>query len=210
MSSHRGDLAFTNPLHEDTSATKKLANSRWAPGGFEDQMISNQQMAIDQAPNNKATTTALATGIYSSRWATGPAEHIQTQHKKKTRFNQKRGQKATEKKHLNLVPNQPFLGTNNHEPSTTKTIATPSRLVGELSEEEKIVKMENPFFDPEKHKGLGSSRWANNDEPSFATQTTATPRRIIGELSGDEKAVKVENPFFDPKKHKGLGSSRWA
>lgn len=209
MSSHRGDLALTNPPQENTSSAKKLAASRWAPGGFEDQNIAKQKMAKEQAPNNKAATPP-ANGIHSSRWASGPAEHSQTWRKKKANFSQ-RGSKISEKNHAKLTSNQPRRGNGNYEPPTNpKTTVTPRRLIGPLSEEENTVHMENPFFDPKKHKGLGSSRWANNDEPSTTTETTATPQRIIGPLSEEEKAVKMENPFFDPKKHKGLGSSRWA
>lgn len=209
MSSHRGDLSSTNPPQENISSPKKLAASRWAPGGFEDQSMANQNTAKEQTQNNKANTPP-ANGIHSSRWAMGPAEHNQTLHKKKANFNQK-GHKISENNRSNLIRNQPRPRTNNYElPSTTRTMVAPRRLVGPLTDEEKTVNMENPFFDPEKHKGLGSSRWANNDEPSSITQTNFTPRRIIGPLSEEETTVHMENPFFDPKKHKGLGSSRWA
>lgn len=160
MSSPRGDLAFTNPLQENTSSSKNLAASRWAPGGFEDQSMANQKTAKEQAPNNKATIP-LAKGIHSSRWATCPTERNQTWRKQKTNFNQKES-KIREKNHLNLILNQPRRGTSNYEPpSTTNTMVTPRRIIGPLSEEEMTVKVENPFFDPKKHKGLGSSRWAN-------------------------------------------------
>lgn len=209
MSSHRGDLAFTNPFQEKTSSPQKLSNSRCAPGGFEDQRIADQKIAIDQAPNNKATTPP-ATSIHTSRWSTGPVEQNKTQ--RKTKSNQK-CYSISERLPSNLRPRQQRrgTGTNTYKPSPAKTTATPRRLIGPLSEEEESVKMENPFLDPEKHQGLGSSRWVNDDDPSSSvTQTTVTPRRIIGPLSDEEKTVHMENPFFDPKKHKGLGSSRWA
>lgn len=209
MCSHRGDLAFTNHFQGNTYSSQKLSNSRWAPGGFEDQRIADQKMAIDQTPNNKATT-APATSIHTSRWSTDPVEHNKTQ--RKTKLNQK-GYSTNERPPSSFRPKQKCrgTGTNTYKTSTAKTTATSRRLIGPLSEEEKSVKMETPFFDPEKHKGLGSSRWANDDEPSpSVTQTTVTPRRIIGPLSDEEKTVHMENLFFDPKKHKGLGSSRWA
>lgn len=212
MSSHRGDLAFTVPSQENISSPKKLINSRWAPGGFEDQRVTDQKMAFQQGPDDQPTTPS-AKGIHSSRWATGPAKRKQTQHKMEINFDQK-NQKIKENKPSNLKSKQGRRGTGAKaykSSSTSKTTATPRRLIGPLSEEEKSIKMENPFFDSEKHKGLGSSRWANNGEPSpSVAQTTVAPRRIIGPLSDEEKTVHMENPFFDPKKHKGLGSSRWA
>lgn len=212
MSSHRGDLAFTNPPQENSSSPKKLVNSRWAPGGFEDQRIADQKIFYEQGPNGKETTPS-AKRIHSSRWTTGPAERKQTQRKMEIDFNPK-DHKINENESSNLNSKQRRRGIGaraDKSSSTSKTTATPRRIIGPLSEEEMIVKMENPFFDPYKHKGLGSSRWANDDAPASSdTQTIATPRRIIGSLSEEENTFKMENPFFDPQKHKGLGSSRWA
>lgn len=199
---------MANTSQENTTPPKKLANSRWAPGSFEDQKIPDQKMTNNQ-PSNDNAITLPSKNIASSRWATGHAPHTKTLHKKNTHFSQK-GYKSAEKKHSSLISNQPRVGTNDYKSSFgTKTKNTTQRLVGPLSEENS-VKVENPFFNPEKHKGLGSSSWANNDESFSTSQTRNTTQRLIGPLSEEEKTAKMENPFFDPNKHNGLGSSRWA
>lgn len=186
MSSHQDIPSFTNPRNE-TWFPKKLAASRWAPGGAEDQMMEIDSITddkpsnikattatakglassqwfkdpVDNSPNSKATNT-MAKGLSSSRWSTAPIEHRQIDNKKvvvaenKNKLKNENIEKAS-----NMRLNQPRRGTAKRGTNlTTKMQSTPRRIIGPLSEEEQTVKMENPFFDPNKHKGLGSSRWA--------------------------------------------------
>ncbi|KAK2607563.1 hypothetical protein N8I77_006227 [Diaporthe amygdali] len=134
-----------------TSRANGLASSRWAAHPNETAIKKstntpkkgNQQIFKDKAHVQSVN------GLTKSRWAASPAE---TTH-------------STVK--VNEAIRKPNQKKNPHENPTNlpapviNTKATARRIIGELSEEEKAVKMENPFFDPEKHKGLASSRWAN-------------------------------------------------
>lgn len=134
--------------------TNSLTTSRWAPRTI-DQRMANQQMTDLKLPTVKATKQAT-NGLVNSRWATNAPEAPQTGGNNNVReFQQKKA---------NSMPNQPTFRASNGvktTPVTSKTHTTTRRIIGDLSEEEKTVSMENPFFDPEKHKGLASSRWAD-------------------------------------------------
>lgn len=185
MSSHQNTSSSIN-LVKDNPSPKTLSASRWAPGGFEDQMMTNNQTTSDK-PSNTATTTATnglpnpqwsntfsdkpssnkatsstANGLARSQWSAAPFTYNQINKKKVNVIDHKKkhNNKAS-KKGSDVILNQPRRGINKHETSPTKqTTPAPRRIIGPLSEEEQMVKMENPFFNPEKHKGLGSSRWA--------------------------------------------------
>lgn len=154
-----GKPNFTNLPQEDNMGPKKLADSRWAPGGIEDQM-----MDIDEA-SNQNMPTPTTNGLASSRWAADPTGPNQAGNKKPTKPDQKSEKNNHQMKAPNSILNQPRpkikynRGTRGTRGTTTP--ATTRRIIGPLSAEEQEVKMENPFFDPTKHKGLGSSRWAN-------------------------------------------------
>lgn len=132
---------------------KSLATSRWASGTI-DQEMEDQQMAGFEIPTVKIAKTT-SNGLLNSRWATDSAKPNQT-------GGNSNANKAQHKNHLNSTLIQP---SHSHDRKNTltpnKTNVTTRRIIGPLSEEEKTVKMENPFFDPEKHKGLSSSRWAD-------------------------------------------------
>ena len=163
MSPRRSDLASTSPAQENTRCSEALSASRWAPGGLEDQILASQKVANEQAPKDKATTPT-AKGISSSRWATDPAEHDQTENKKVTNAILKKSNKnhPTSKPSQQRLDTDKNVDTDNILPSTpTQATFSQRRIIGPLTEEEKTVKMENPFFNPEKDKGLSSSRWAN-------------------------------------------------
>lgn len=157
--SHRGISSLTKLPQEDTWVPEKLSASRWAPGGMEDQRMDISKFSKDDMP------TPATDGLASSHWAPDPAEPSQTGNKKTARPDQKNNKKYPGMKAQKSTVNQPspnFNNNNNHR--ETPIITAPStarRIIGPLSAEEEEVKMENPFFDPAKHKGLGSSRWAN-------------------------------------------------
>ncbi|KAG6360419.1 hypothetical protein INS49_011479 [Diaporthe citri] len=137
------------------TTTNSLANSRWAPGAIDDQEMANQQMNNIQASTYKAPKPTT-NGLVNSRWAADAAEPYQSR-------NYNKDTKAQQKKYTNSMLKKPFRDYHDHKttPTTNMTNAMPRRIIGPLSEEEKTVKMENPFFNPEKHKGLSSSRWAD-------------------------------------------------
>lgn len=170
--------SYTN-LAKDNSSPKKLAASRWAPGGAEDQMMAKNNMTGVEPSNNKAAT-ATAKGLSNSRWSKDPvdksSDNKATKGLSNSRWSACRGeysQFGSKKKDMtanknknnekasNAMLNQPRRFTNLETPPTPETKPAPRCIIGPLSEEEKTVKMENPFFDPTKHKGLSSSRWAN-------------------------------------------------
>ncbi|KAJ0125250.1 hypothetical protein J7T55_006595 [Diaporthe amygdali] len=136
------------------STANGLASSRWAANPTETATKNvntlkkgNQQVVKDEAH------VPSVNGLTKSLWAASPAEATnQTVNKKKN--------KVDEAKHKTNQKKNPHGTPTNLPAPVAKTKATPRRIIGELSEE-KAVKMENPFFDPEKHKGLASSRWAN-------------------------------------------------
>lgn len=145
------------PTYKASKATtNSLANSRWAAGAIDGQKMASQQMTNIKIPTDKASKPTT-NGLFNSRWAADTAE---------TRQIRNRGRGATkfqQKKYPNSILKQPTQDPHNHKtpPSISKTNATTRCIIGPLSEEEKTVKMENPFFDPKKHKGLSSSRWAD-------------------------------------------------
>lgn len=134
--------------------TNSLANSRWAADAIDDQKMGSQQMTNVKIPTDKASKPTT-NGLLKSRWATDTAEPH--------RIRNRRGAKVQQKKGPNSMLKQPCQDSHDHKThsSTNQTNATTHRIIGPLSEEEKTVKMENPFFNPEKHKGLSSSRWAD-------------------------------------------------
>lgn len=163
--SYQGIPSFTN-LPEETRSPKNLAASRWAPGGAEDQIIANKMNGVEMTgvklSNDKASTTTAATtkGLASSRWSTNPSGHNQAD-KKKAMVTGNQKNKNNNENAASTALKHCRRGTNNYKTApTANTMVTPCRIIGPLSEEEKTVKMENPFFNPNKHKGLGSSRWA--------------------------------------------------
>lgn len=134
--------------------TKSLASSRWA-SGIIDQEMEDQQMTDVEMPTVKTIKTTT-NGLFNSRWATDSAKPNHT-------GGNKNATKVQQKNHLNTMLKRPSPDSRDRKtpPTTNKTNLTNRRIIGPLSEEEKTVKMENPFFDPEKHKGLSSSRWAD-------------------------------------------------
>lgn len=135
-----------------------LANSRWADVIINDQKTTAQEVNNVKVPTDKASKPTT-NGLVNFRWAANTAEPRPIR-------NRGRGAaKVQQKKYPNSVLNQPTRDPQDHEletlPSISNTSATTRCIIGPLSEEEKTVKMENPFFDPEKHKGLSSSRWAH-------------------------------------------------
>lgn len=161
MSAHRDTLTNTN-LPQGTCSSEGLAASRWAPGGIEDQNMASQQMANVKLSAGEVSATATNT-LANSRWATDSTEASQASNEESDKVSQNNNNEASDQ----IQPPNPNLNrlrrntTNRDIPATTTANATPRRIIGPLSEEEEAVKVENPFFDPEKHKGLGSSRWAN-------------------------------------------------
>lgn len=153
--SYRGISSLTKLPLEDTWVPEKLSASRWAPGGMED-----QRMDISKASNNNMLTPA-SNGLASSHWAADPTEPSQTSNKKAAKPDQKSKKKKNRQMKAPESLNQLRPNYNNRETPTIKEPVTARRIIGPLSAEEEEVKMENPFFDPTKHKGLGSSRWAN-------------------------------------------------
>lgn len=133
-----------------------LANSRWADVAINDQKTTTQQVNDIKVPTDKASKPTT-NGLVNSRWAANAAEP------RPIRNRGRAAPKVQQKKYPNSVLIQPTQDPHDHEtlPSISKTSATTRCIIGPLSEEEKTVKMENPFFDPEKHKGLSSSRWAH-------------------------------------------------
>lgn len=152
--SYRGNSSLAQLAQEDTRVLKTLSASRWAPGGTED-----QAMATDNS-SNKKTHTQLNNGLAGSRWAADTVDSSQTGTKRASKIGQKNQNKKNHQiKTPNSTINQPCQKINTRETHTLTTPVTARRIIGALSAEEQ-VKMENPFFDPAKHKGLGSSRWA--------------------------------------------------
>lgn len=131
---------------------KSLATSRWASGTIDQEMEDQRITDFEMATVKIAKTTS--NGLFNSRWATDSAKPDQT-------GGNSSATKAQQGNHLNSTLMQPSHSHDRNTPLTTKTNLTTRRIIGPLSEEEKTVKMENPFFDPEKHKGLSSSRWAD-------------------------------------------------
>lgn len=140
------------------ATTNSLANSRWAAAAINDQMTASQQM-----PNLKTTTHEASkpttNGLGNSRWAADTTKPRQVRNRRGAKVQQKKDTSSI----LKQPRQQPSQDSHDHKTplSTNKTNATTNRIIGPLSEEEKTVKMENPFFNPEKHKGLSSSRWAD-------------------------------------------------
>lgn len=133
--------------------TKSLATSRWASGPI-NQKMEDQQMTDVEMPTVKTIKTTT-NGLLNSRWATDSAKPNQT-------GGNSNATKGQQKNHLSSTLMQPSYSHDRKTPPTPDKInLTTRRIIGPLSEEEKTVKMENPFFDPEKHKGLSSSRWAD-------------------------------------------------
>ncbi|KAG6360418.1 hypothetical protein INS49_011478 [Diaporthe citri] len=154
--SYRGISNLPKLPQEDIWVPKKLSSSRSAPSGMED-----QAMAIS-TPSDEKTTTPATNGLASSRWAAVPAEPSQVGNKKAAKADQEnKNKKNHQMKPRNSTLNQPRPDNKTRGTPAITTPATARRIIGPLSAEEKEVKMENPFFDPTKHKGLGSSRWAN-------------------------------------------------
>lgn len=156
--SHRRISSLTKLPQENNWVPEKLSASRWAPGGMEDQAMDISE------PLNEKTPTPANNNLASSRWAVDSADPSQTG--KKTAKAYQKNKNKNKKNHqqvkkLNSTSNQSLKNTNNHEAPSVTTEPTAQRVIGPLSQEEKEVKMENPFFDPTKHKGLSSSRWAN-------------------------------------------------
>lgn len=185
MSSYRDNSAYSKPS-QVTPVSKGLAASRWSLGSVVDQQTNNLKAPTNKAP--KAMTKSLATsrwasgpinqemedqkmtdvemptvktiktttnGLLNSRWATDSAKPNQT-------GGNSNATKGQQKNHLSSTLMQSSYSHDRKTPHTpNKTNLTTRRIIGPLSEEEKTVKMENPFFDPEKHKGLSSSRWAD-------------------------------------------------
>lgn len=144
----------TNKASKPTISS--LNDSRWAFNATDDRKMARQQMARVKGTTDE-TPKPTSNGLVNSRWAAGAAEPHQTQ-------NNKTIEAQAQQKHLNPMPNRPrSRASRGHKstPAFTKPITTTNRIIGPLSEEEKTVKMENPFFNPEKHKGLSSSRWAD-------------------------------------------------
>lgn len=189
MSSHQNTQSSIN-LVKDNQSPKTLSASRWAPGGFEDQMMANNKTTaastastasttrttatkgllnsqwsntfFSDKPSSNNATSSTANGLARSQWSTAPFDYSQINKKKGNAINHKnKHNNKARKKGSDVILNQPRRGVNKYETSpTTQTTLAPRRIIGPLSEEEQMVKMENPFFNPEKHKGLGSSRWA--------------------------------------------------
>lgn len=170
MSSHQDLASLTNLSKEDASSSKKLAASRWAPGGSEDQTVANDQITNNKMSSNNATIDKVTTdkastlapkGLAKSMWSTDPAEGSQVD-TKKVKATAKNKTYKDNNKASTLMLKQPHAAASTPEaPAPNEAEPQPRRIIGPLSEEEETVKMENPFFDPTKHKGLGSSRWAN-------------------------------------------------
>lgn len=136
-----------------------LADSRWAPNATDDRKMANQQMTSMKGPTDR-TPKPTSNGLVNSRWAADAVKPYQTQNSNKTI----EAQAQAQQKHLDPISNRsPFGASRGHNaaPVSNKPTTTTRRIIGALSEEEKTVKMENPFFNPEKHKGLSSSRWAD-------------------------------------------------
>lgn len=154
--SYRGTPSQTKLPQENNWVPEKLSASRWAPGGTED-----QAMVIDK-PLNEEMPTPANSSLASSRWAADYAEPSQTG-KKAAKADQRNKSKKNNQnlKTLHSTSKQPLKNNNNREADSATKKPTERRIIGPLSQEEKEVKMENPFFDPTKHKGLSSSRWAN-------------------------------------------------
>lgn len=143
------------PTYKASKAkANSLANSRWAVGRIDGQKMASQQMTNVMVPNNK-TSKPTTNGLLNSRWAADTAEPLYTHNSKAV--------KVQQKKDLKPMLKQPSQDSHDHKtpPLINKTNVTTRCIIGPLSEEEKTVKMENPFFDPKKHKGLSSSRWAD-------------------------------------------------
>lgn len=104
-------------------------------------------------PLNDKTSNPASNALVTSRWAADSAEPSQTG-KTTTKAYQKNKHK-TKKNHQQVKKlgsnlNQPLKSTDNHEAPSATTKPTAHRIIGPLSQEEKEVRMENPFFDPTK------------------------------------------------------------
>lgn len=138
MPSRQDVSTFVSLSRENKRSSKYLLASRWAPGGLEDKVESNDGSAF----GSKALT--------KFRSATEPTEYSQIGKKDKNKFNDEDS---------SAMPYQSFQDSHTGKiPTTTNTKPTPRHIIDTLSEKNK-VKMENPFLDLDKHKGLGSSRW---------------------------------------------------
>lgn len=157
--SSRGISNLTMLPQEDTWVPEKLSASRWAPGGMEDQAKAMSK------PSDEKPTTPATNGLASSRWAadTPPnPSQIGNKNLKAAKADQKnKNKKNHQMKARNSTLNQPRPNNKTRGTPAITTPATARCIIGPLSAEEKEVKMENPFFDPTRHKGLASSRWAN-------------------------------------------------
>ncbi|KAL1876961.1 hypothetical protein Daus18300_002568 [Diaporthe australafricana] len=130
----------TKASKEGISYPRELALSRWAPGGIED-----QNAAIENADTPKTSNIASSS---ESANATKPDNTTADK------------QSKIASKDLNKTPSNKETKTVGGKQDETETTAS-NRIIGPLTEEEKSVKLENPFFNPDKDKGLSSSRWTN-------------------------------------------------
>lgn len=154
--SHRRISSLTKLPQENNWVPEKLSASRWAPGGMEDQAMDISE------PLNEETPTPASNSLATSRWAADSAKPSQPGKKTAKAYQKNKNKKNHQQvKTLRSALDQPLKSTDNHEAPIAATKPTANRIIGPLSQEEKEVKMENPFFDPTKHKGLSSSRWAN-------------------------------------------------
>lgn len=156
MSSPQDNSTSTNLTKETTWCPKNLVTSRWAPGGHEDKVASPDGSAFGAAAFLAA----------SARMFADPAEIIQTSLDKAEKGGEanKKNDNPNKENDSSTMLRQPRQGAIKHENTlTTKTTLAekPRRITGPLSEEDQMVKVENPSFDPNKQKSLSNSRWAD-------------------------------------------------
>ena len=167
MSSHQNNSPFNN-IPENIFPLKNLNASRVGLGGINSMFEYNKAINAKMMKEKMATNDGSALGaqaLINPRWSKYHADSNQTGIKTTEKATEAENEKGNpNKKNTSQMLTQPRQGTK-HEGSASPTKTMPAqqsrRIICPLSKEEQTVKVENSFFDPKKHKGLRSSRWAN-------------------------------------------------
>ncbi|KAL1876962.1 hypothetical protein Daus18300_002569 [Diaporthe australafricana] len=142
-----------------------------------------------------------------SRWAPGGLENQLAGEKKPKQTGNQDDKKddATDKK---------ISGGNAEHNKAAETTAATRRIIGPLSVEEQAVRVENPFFDPNKDKGLSSSRWAQDqDQPLSRWAPGGIEEQMASTEANTSPVNKVKKTINEKqvnttgeKQHKGAGA----